>query len=54
LRRLPEPDRPCLIREMRRPWVNLTLLWEEYRETHPEGYGYSRISRSLQGFRAPA
>ncbi len=22
--------------------LTLQLLWEEYRETHPEGYGYSR------------
>ncbi|KMO27183.1 integrase, partial [Methylobacterium aquaticum] len=31
LRRLPEPDWPSLVREMRRPGVNLTVLWEEYR-----------------------
>ncbi len=43
MRRLPEPDWPSIVREMRRPGVNLTVLWEEYRETHPEGYGYSRF-----------
>ncbi len=43
MRRLPEPDWPSQVREMRRPGVNLTVLWEEYRETHPEGYGYSRF-----------
>ena len=43
MRRLPEPDWPCLVREMRRPGVNLTVLWEEYREVHPDGYGYSRF-----------
>lgn len=43
MRRLPEPDWPCLVREMRRPGVNLMVLWEEYREAHPEGYGYSRF-----------
>ncbi len=43
MRRLPEPDWPCVIREMRRSGVNLTVLWEEYRETHPDGYGYSRF-----------
>ena len=43
MRRLPEPDWPSVIREMRRPGVNLTVLWEEYRETHPDGYGYSRF-----------
>ncbi len=39
----PEPDWPSLVREMRRPGVNLTVLWEEYREAHPDGYGYSRF-----------
>jgi len=43
MRQLPEPDWPSLVREMRRPGVNLTVLWEEYREAHPEGYGYSRF-----------
>lgn len=27
MRRLPEPDWPSVIREMRRPGVNLTVLW---------------------------
>jgi transposase len=26
----------------------LQLLWEEYRETHPEGYGYSRFCELYQ------
>ena len=30
-------------RELRRQkGVTLQLLWQEYRESHPEGYGYSR------------
>lgn len=41
-RRRPEPDWALLAREMRRPGVNLSVLWEEYRQVHPEGYGYSR------------
>jgi transposase len=41
-RRLPEPDWALLAREMKRPGVNLSVLWEEYRQVHPEGYGYSR------------
>ena len=43
LRRLPEPDWPALVREMKRPGVNLQILWEEYRGVHPGGYGYSRF-----------
>src|ERR1700710_1041151 len=43
LRRRVEPDWPSLAREIRRPGVNLMVLWEEYRDAHPEGYGYSRF-----------
>jgi transposase len=28
---------------MKRSGVNLTILWEEYREAQPDGYGYSRF-----------
>ena len=41
-RRRVEPDWPALSRELKRPGVTMTILWEEYREVHPEGYGYSR------------
>jgi hypothetical protein len=27
---------------------DLTVLWEEYREIHPEGYGYSRFCVTFQ------
>lgn len=37
-----EPDWATLHRELKCPGVTLSLLWEEYRGTHPEdGYGYS-------------
>ncbi len=36
------PDWPSVHRELRRKGVTLQLLWQEYREAHPEGYGYSR------------
>jgi len=42
-RRRSEPDWATLTRELKRPGVNLMVLWEEYRELHPEGYGYSRF-----------
>jgi transposase len=38
-----EPDLALLAREIKRPGVNLLVLWEEYREAHPDGYGYSRF-----------
>ncbi len=37
----PEPDWAVIHLELRRPGVTLSLLWEEYRARHPEGYGYS-------------
>jgi transposase len=38
-----QPDWALIHRELRRPGVTLSLLWEEYRGAHPEGYGYSRF-----------
>ena len=31
--------------------VTLQLLWEEYRQTHPDGYGYSRFCELYQRWR---
>jgi transposase len=42
-RQYQEPDWATLSRELKRPGVNLMVLWEEYRQAHPEGYGYSRF-----------
>jgi transposase len=42
-RRRTEPDWAALARELKRSGVNLMVLWEEYRESHPDGYGYSRF-----------
>jgi transposase len=42
-RRHGEPDWTTLARELKRPGVNLMVLWEEYRQVHPDGYGYSRF-----------
>lgn len=39
----PPPDWPALHRELKRPGVTVSLLWEEYRSVHPGGYGYSRF-----------
>lgn len=35
------------LKELRRVGVTKHLLWEEYREEHPEGYGYSQFCRRL-------
>ncbi len=51
-RRLPEPDWTVLACELKRPGVNLMVLWEEYREQHPDGYGYSRFCDLFREFEA--
>jgi transposase len=43
LRRRSEPDWATLARELKRPGVSLMVLWEEYRQSEPDGYGYSRF-----------
>ena len=37
----PVPHWPTVHRELRRKGMTLALLWIEYRERHPEGFGYS-------------
>src|SRR5271157_2700271 len=49
-RRRIEPDWAQLARELKRPGVTMMILWEEYREAHPGGYGYSRFCDLLRGF----
>jgi transposase len=54
---LAPPDWPVVHRELRRKNVTLSLLWEEYRASHPDdGYGYSRfceLYRRWEGRLAP-
>jgi transposase len=48
----PVPDWVGVHRELRRKGVTLQLLWLEYRERHPDGFGYSwfcRTYRTWQG-----
>jgi transposase len=49
-RRRFEPDWAALARELKRPGVTMMILWEEYREINPDGYGYSRFCDLLRGF----
>jgi transposase len=37
------PDWPYVHQELSRKGVTLFLLWQEYHQTQPEGYGYSRF-----------
>lgn len=34
---------PGIEKELSRPHVTRYLLWQEYRESHPDGYGYSQF-----------
>jgi len=52
-----EPERPLpqwskMHEELRRKGVTLHLLWQEYKEVHPEGYGYSRFCELYQLWRS--
>jgi transposase len=38
-----EPDFALVQRELRHKEVTLQLLWHEYRQLHPDGYGYSQF-----------
>lgn len=49
-RRLAEPDWPQLVKEMKRAGVTLQILWEEYRQVHQGGYGYSRFCELYREF----
>src|SRR6056297_1333071 len=38
-------------KELKRPGVTLQLLWQEYREGYPEGYGYSQYCHHFYQWR---
>jgi len=40
---IPCPDWSLIHSELRKKSVTLRLLWVEYREAHPDGYGYSQF-----------
>jgi transposase len=46
----PEPDWAAVHREMGRKGVTLDLLWQEYREAHPDGYHYSAFCDHYRAF----
>ena len=49
-RRKTEPEWTHVHHELRRPGVTLMLLWEEYRQATPDGYGYSRWCELYRGW----
>lgn len=47
----PVPSWSKVHKELKHSGVTLQLLWEEYREAHPEGYSYSRFCELYQAWR---
>jgi hypothetical protein len=47
----PVPDWQRVHKELRRKGVTLQLLWVEYREAHPDGYGYSQFANLYRAWR---
>jgi len=45
------PDWREVHREMKRKGMTLSLLWQEYRQEHPEGYRYSRYCQLYRGWK---
>jgi len=44
----PQPDWRKVYEELKKKSVTLTLLWEEYKETHPDGYQLSQFYESFR------
>jgi transposase len=51
---LGEPDWAMIARELKRKGVTLTLLWQEYRTSHPDGYGYTWFCTRFAAFQRRA
>jgi transposase len=51
---LSEPDWTRVARDLKRKGVTLTLLWQEYRITHPDGYGFTWFCDKYAAFQQRA
>ena len=47
----PAPDWTVVDKELRRKSVTLSLLWEEHRAAHPDGFGYSWFCEQYGAFK---
>ncbi len=47
----PKPDFKQIDTQLRHKHVTLQLLWRDYRDTHPDGYGYSRFCELFRRWR---
>jgi transposase len=43
---------PYFVKELKRPGVTLQRLWQEYRDDHADGYGYSQFCFHFQHWRS--
>jgi len=48
---LPEPDLEYIFGEMKKKGVTLMLLWEEYKEQHPDGIMYAQFCDRYKNFK---
>ena len=51
---LSEPEWPRVAQELKRKGVTLTLLWQEYRAVHPDGYGYTWFCEKFDAYQRRA
>jgi transposase len=49
---IPMPDWPSMHAELKRKGVTRLLLWREYREANPDGYGLSQFCEHYRRWRA--
>ena len=49
-RERPEPHWGTIHKELQRKGVTLSLLWQEYRQEEPQGYGYSQFCAHYQAW----
>ena len=47
----PEPDLEYIFGEMKKKGVTLMLLWEEYKEQHPDGIMYTQFCERYKNFK---
>jgi len=50
----PRPDWAEVAAELAKPAVTLLLVWQEYRDRHPEGYSYSQFRRHYRSHQSLA
>ena len=52
-RQIPQLDWRQVNKELKRKGVTLSLLWIEYRQEHPDGYGYSQFCQHFREWKKP-